>query len=509
MLLVYPPASKPCEPPAGIARLAGALSANSIEFDVVDANIEGIQWLIKGTPPGSDRWAKRAVKNLDSNMASIKNGHLFKNMSRYKKSIYEINRLLVVSHASQGIKITLSDYEDNALSPVRSQDLIHAASNFEKNPFYGYFSQRLKNILEKKGYKTIGISINYLSQALCAFSMIGFLRQHYPHVKIVIGGGLITSWMKKRHRADIFNGLVDYIITGPGEIPLLNILGVEIMEKTCFTPRYNIFNKDLYLSPGFIIPYNTSYGCYWGRCNFCPERAEGNRYLQIRPYDAIHELNAIIEDIQPCLIHFTDNALSPAMMEALIENPLPVPWYGFARIHKNLTDMDFCKGLKKSGCTMLKLGVESADQSVLDAMNKGILIDHVTKTLENLKKIGIATYVYILFGTPSESMESARKTLDFIARNHNNIDFINTAIFNLPLDSPDARGLNIKEFYRGDLSLYGDFIHPKGWGRPQIRHFIEREFKANPLIRPIIQRQPPFFTSNHAPFFTTSQGKVC
>lgn len=509
MLLIYPPISKPCEPPIGIARLAGALYANNTRFDVIDANIEGIYWLIQNTPSLGDRWTMRATKNLDVNIASIKNGHAFKNMARYKKAVYEINRLLLVSQPGQAIKITLTDYEDKALSPVNSHDLIYAACNFEKNPFYVYFSHRLKNILEKKDYKTIGISINYLSQALCGFSIIGFLRHNYPHIRIVIGGSLITSWMGNKGPDNMFGDLVDYIITGPGEIPLLRLLGKDIKQGIKPAPLYDVFNRDPYLSPGFIIPYNTSTGCYWGRCTFCPERAEGNRYIQTDPLYAVHELSDIIDHTGPCLIHLTDNAVSPAVMKALIKNPLPAPWYGFARVNKDLTDMDFCMGLKRSGCVMLKLGVESGDQSVLDMMNKGIVLEDVVGALENLKKAGIGTYVYILFGTPYESKESARKTIDFIAKNHKNIDFINCAIFNLPLNSPDARGLEIREFYKGDLSLYGDFVHPKDWGRLKVRRFIEKEFKGHPLIKPIIQRQPPFFTSNHAPFFAISQGKVC
>ena len=34
-----------------------------------------------------------------------------------------------------------------------------------------------------------------------------------------------------------------------------------------------------------------------------------------------------------------------------------------------LTDDDFCLALKKSGCVMLKLGIESGDEEVLDNLN--------------------------------------------------------------------------------------------------------------------------------------------
>ena len=52
-----------------------------------------------------------------------------------------------------------------------------------------------------------------------------------------------------------------------------------------------------------------------------------------------------------------------------------VPWYGFARIGPPLTDPDFCMALKQAGCVMLKLGIESGDQGVLDSLEKGISVE--------------------------------------------------------------------------------------------------------------------------------------
>ncbi len=49
---------------------------------------------------------------------------------------------------------------------------------------------------------------------------------------------------------------------------------------------------------------------------------------------------------------------------------------------------------------MLKLGIESGDQEVLDRLNKGIDLPTASAVLKSLKKAGIATYVYLLFGTP-------------------------------------------------------------------------------------------------------------
>jgi len=188
-------------------------------------------------------------------------------------------------------------------------------------------------------------------------------------------------------------------------------------------------------------------------------------------------------------------------MKALSLNPPGAPWYGFARITESLADPGFCMGLVRSGCAMLKLGLESGDQAVLDAMHKGADLTLASRALKALKAAGIATYVYLLFGTPTETEEAARKTLSYTAAHSDVIDFLNVAIFNLPVRSREAETLDTADFYEGDLSLYSDFIHPKGWERKRVRNFLEKEFKKEPAIQAIIRRDPPVFTSNHAAFF--------
>jgi radical SAM superfamily enzyme YgiQ (UPF0313 family) len=154
---------------------------------------------------------------------------------------------------------------------------------------------------------------------------------------------------------------------------------------------------------------------------------------------------------------------------------------------------------------MLKLGVESGDQGVLDALAKGIRVDKASQALHALKEAGIGTYVYLLFGTPAETPDAARRTLKFTAEHHQVIDFLNLAIFNLPMGSEEAAALQVHPFYEGDLSLYADFDHPAGWGRKQVRVFLDREFRRHPDVASILRRQPPFFTSNHAPFLLKSR----
>ncbi len=108
VLLICPPVSKPCEPPAGIARLAGALRDHGVPCTVIDANIEGLHFLLnsQGVREGTEirkhaqisseigslapdlttaskvrdragnTWTKRALRNLPGYLLSLRSGSL-------------------------------------------------------------------------------------------------------------------------------------------------------------------------------------------------------------------------------------------------------------------------------------------------------------------------------------------------------------------------------------------------------------------------------------------------
>lgn len=500
LLLIHPPIAKPGEPPAGIAALAGALSAHRINHHIVDANIEGIEFLLQQPLAADDTWSRRAKKNVERHLAQLRTPELYRKPARYQQCIADLNRVLDRQGHPQGVALTLGNYQDQQLSSVSSQDLLKAAEHPQHNLFYPYFSRRLSRIIEQKQPTAIGFSLNYLSQALPTFAMIGFLRQLAPQCTIIVGGGLMTSWMRNPAWNHPFNGLIDHCIAGPGEQALLQLLGTQ--------PPWHPSQLDLaqlprqrYLSPGLILPYATSRGCYWNRCSFCPEQAENNRYQPTPATQVIKDLHQLCRQWNPSLIHLLDNALSPVLLERLAQQPLSSPWYGFVRISEQLTDLEFCRALKQSGCVMLKLGVESGDPQVLEAMDKGVSVELTARVLTTLHQAGIATYVYLLFGTPHENLQRARHTLDFVRRHHDAISFLNLAIFNLPLNSTEAHKLERRQFYGGDLSLYCDFEHPLGWHRGQVRRFLEQEFKRTPEVAAILRHDPPLFTSNHAPFF--------
>ncbi len=499
MLLIHPPLAKPCEPPAGIALLAGSLRGNGLPCTLIDCNLEGLLFLLSSSKTSKDTWSKRALKNKEDNLKALRSPELYTHPARYRKAVSEINRLLENAGRHHNLSLNLANYQDAHLSPLKSSDLLQAAEQFEKNIFFPYFSVRLEEALSKHTPSSLGISLNYLSQALTSFAIIGFIKKIAPDLPIVAGGGLLTSWMRNPAWTNPFSDLIDHSIAGQGEIPLLKLAGrIEVSRKRA---DFNGLPLHQYLSPGRILPYGASSGCFWNKCSFCPETAEENPHIPVHPNLVLEDLKQLTHTVQPTLVHFLDNALSPAIMKALIEDGPRIPWYSFARVSRQLTDVEFCRKLYQSGCRMLKLGIESGDQQVLDSMNKGIELDMVSRALTAIQQAGIATYVYLLFGTPHESLHEARRTLSFTVAHHSAITYLNLAIFNMPVCSQEATSLEVESFYQGDLSLYHSFVHPRGWDRKTVRNFLDRDFKRHPRIATILRRDPPFFTSNHAPFF--------
>ena len=189
IILIHPPVAKAAEPPAGIAKLSSCLKAYNISHQVIDANLEGMLYLLQNAAQkntATDRWTLRALKNLQRNLAALRNIATYSNKSMYQRAVSDLNRLLNSAGKARGVDLSLADYHDSNLTPVKSSDLICAAEKYQDNPFYPYFETRLTDAL-KEGPEFIGFSLNYLSQALCTFAMIGFIKHINPAAEDYFG----------------------------------------------------------------------------------------------------------------------------------------------------------------------------------------------------------------------------------------------------------------------------------------------------------------------------------
>jgi len=492
MLLIYPPIAKASEAPCGLALLAGALKSHHIPFQVMDMNLGAQEYILE------EYFRKYPKKAHYRNQ--IRSRETYDHPQSYSRAIHELSRGL---DSLKSWQITLSNYTDPLLDPLESSHLLQAAKEYQASPFFSYYQHSLSPLLADGKIQHVGISLQFIHQALGTFSLIGYIKNHYPNIKIILGGGLINSWYTLKSWENPFGQVVDKIITGQGEKKLLQYLGIQADPQKLAKniPDYSWILNRPYYSPGLILPVSASQGCSWRRCKFCPELAEKSSYSSLKTDQVIENLKELEEEYHPALFHFMDNEISPALLGALGRSKLQTPWYGFTRFYKQLKDKAYCRALKDSGCTMLKLGLESGDQEVLNALDKGVCLEDVSPILQNLKEAGIKTFVYILFGTPVEDYNSARKTLDFVEKHAPYINYLNVAIYNQPIGNREFALEKEFSYSAADLSLYRGFEHPKGWNRGTIRKFLKDEFIQNRKIREILNRTPPQFGANHGAFF--------
>ncbi len=509
MILVYPPFVRPSEPPLGLATVAGALKMAGVEHEVLDLNAEAFHFLLHAdftSPKPADTFSKRALNRLQDFVHKLCSPGILKEPREYASAVSHIQRALWLRTAgSGGPRVTLSDFKHPRLSPLSAQDLCRMALERSMGPVGKWLEQRLLQCLGSTKARCLGISLQYLSQALPAMALVGAVKEAAPGVKIVMGGALVSSWAKLG-RLPRLSPWVDLLVPGQELSPLAQILGVEPKRfKTDLPiPDFRGFPWGYYLSPQRVAPMFTSLGCYWGRCSFCPEAENGKNFRFIAPKAIPDRMGRILEQTQAQWIHITDNAIPPKSLAGLAKTQLGVQWFGFARFEPILCGESLARELYGSGCRMLQLGLESGSPRVLERLGKGTDLETVSRILANLHGAGIATYVYVLFGIPGETLEDARQTLNFVIENAEFIDYLHCSILNLPRAGRFPGNLELMELGERqgqDLSLYTGFRTAEGMDRKTARLFLQREFSKQPRISEILRRDPPAFTSAHAALF--------
>lgn len=525
MLLIQPPALKASEPPLSLALLLAHLKGLGVSTGALDANLGATLYLLDekrlaaaaGCDP--DTYLTRALRYRSDSLARLRSPE--GGFARYSTAVAYLNRLLGLWRGEDGNeRLTLGDYQHGGLSPFASDDLERLARGQERTLFADYFRKELLPQVAAAKPRHVAISINYLHQALPAFELAGMIRRLLPETTLIAGGGLVTSWKEPLRRLELRLFPFDRLVFGPGEAPLSALaMGsagddyyLEDHEAIGFAPDFGFADLNNYLSPAPVLPLSASRGCYWQRCLFCPEAAS-----------PVHRYAAVGADAFPDLLlqlgkthgvrhfHLTDNALPVSILKALArraEELRSVRWFGFVRFEPALEDAGLARQLAQAGCRMLQLGLESGSQRVLDRIGKGVKLESAARILENLHRAGIASYVYIMLGTPGETLEDAELTLSFLERYADRIGFLNISIMNLPrasglLDDPELYGIaaagDIDEAQ--PLGLYRSFSPQDGWDRGAARRFLKERMLRSPKIREIVNRTPPLFTSNHAAFF--------
>ncbi|MCO4781251.1 MAG: glycosyltransferase [Candidatus Cloacimonetes bacterium] len=161
-----------------------------------------------------------------------------------------------------------------------------------------------------------------------------------------------------------------------------------------------------------------SRGCPY-KCIFCawPQIMYGNNdYRSRNIIDLADEFEWLVTECGYKSVYFDDDTFNVnkkrirEFCNELIKRGIKVPWAAMCRA--DLVDESLLKVMKKSGVKAVKYGLESADQTAVDQMQKRL---DLKKAIENIRLThnhGIKTHLTFMFGLPGETRESCQATLD-------------------------------------------------------------------------------------------------
>lgn len=535
-ILVCPPVSKPCEPEPSVLALAGRLSAEGHDCRVIDANLTFHEALLSPDSLGGAALAlggsaatsaKRAANRAGTLLKALAGQASYRDAARYASALGNLSSAYKGLSRSFGAQVSVSDFTHPTLSPLNSAHLAAAAGNPSLLPTRGALEACAREILEADP-GVVGVSVTYLSQALHAWALAGLLREGGFAGPLVVGGALLTSWAGSLSPESPALAIWDAAVVGPGERFLAELAGTGKIPASpgvlapgagiwkvrpesgrgvnSFTVKAEGLRWGDYAAPGGILPVAASRGCYWAKCAFCPEA--GIPYEAARIPALAKSLLAAREAGGPKAAHFTDNALSPAHLKKLAAELAgeAYPWYGFARVERQLAEPGFMEALAQGGCRMLQFGIESASPRLLQSMAKGATVELADRVVRAAAGAGIRVFGYFLFGMPTETREEAQATLDWILGHADFLTCLNLSIMNLPSggeigQAPESFGLDgvAPLDAENDLSLYVGYGGPDTLERSEIRRLLSAA-KKDAVFRKLVNRSPRGFTSNHAAF---------
>ncbi len=376
--------------------------------------------------------------------------------------------------------------------PGVSREVFACLDDEQVNVYRDICNQLVLPSVFKEKPDVVGISIGTQMQLLAGLTFCKMIKEAFPAINVVVGGNVVTRLHEELPRHDRFFGevfdaailyegehaLLWYIEALNGERPMASVpnliyrdaTGVHenqdvYTEKTSALPLpdFDGFPLDSYFVPERIMPYLATRGCYWGRCTFCDH---GQGYFdQFRGKTAqlvVEQVKALRDKYQCRHFLFSDESYPPALFkkvsQLLVDQQVGIKWTTLIRFEENLQDQALWDQAAKSGCCTLYYGMESANERVLNLMDKHAKPAVMRNNLQAAAQAGIWNHVMAFYGFPGETIEEAMETRQFLLDNqpviHSSELFYFVAYRHTPMvRNPEKFGITIHKQEEYDLPL--------------------------------------------------------
>jgi len=256
------------------------------------------------------------------------------------------------------------------------------------------------------------------------FEAIKIIKETLPGVPIVLGG----KYASLCYDHAVTHSGADYVISGRGEIQILEIIRQLFNESIIFEP--DIENLDSLPYPAFDllnrvdqVPIITSLGCPY-RCSYCSSHLFCKKYLQRDPFQVANEIEHWQNNFGVTDFSFYDDALL-ALPETMIipllhevkRRDLSCRFHCPNGLHLREIDEKLSNLLYVSGFKTIRFGFETADFQMQKETGGKVQNEELKKAVTHLKNAGYHTEdigIYLLCGIPDQKTEDVMHSIDFV-----------------------------------------------------------------------------------------------
>jgi radical SAM superfamily enzyme YgiQ (UPF0313 family) len=376
--------------------------------------------------------------------------------------------------------------------PGVSKEVFACLDDDQVNVYRDVSRQLVLPVVGRESPDVVGVSIGTQMQLLAGLTFCKMIKEAFPRTHVVVGGNVITrlqeEWPKhERFFTEVFDSAILY----EGEHALLWLLealsgernlasvpnliyrdaqGIHTSkeiytEKTTALPLpdFDGLPLDSYFVPTRILPYLATRGCYWGRCTFC-DHGQGyfDQYRGMPAHLVVEQIKMLKDKYRCEHFLFSDESYPPALFkkvtQLLVEQNVGIKWTTLIRFEETLQDPEIWKLAARSGCCTLYYGMESANERVLNLMDKHVKKSVIEHNLKEAAKAGIWNHVMAFYGFPGETREEALETRQFILDNQPYIHSVELFYFvayrHTPMvRNPEKFGITIHKQEEYDLPL--------------------------------------------------------
>jgi len=186
-------------------------------------------------------------------------------------------------------------------------------------------------------------------------------------------------------------------------------------------PAWDLLDLSQYSLPlvnkSYVI-VETSRGCPY-TCDFCVAPIhQGHKFRERSAAAIVDEMAFIVRTHGVKFFYLWGDTVTlnvksfSAICEEIIARGLDVQWFGNARAD-NLQDPEFVDRLKRSGCWMLALGIETESDDTRKDMMKRLESDKIRKALINMRAAGVKSFGFFILGYPGEDVAALDRTISY------------------------------------------------------------------------------------------------